>query len=226
MSIVPAPHIRLPDPVVDESTTVENAERITSSGQAEGFDFRTFSGVQQPPPAPLRAHQPPARPSPTEASPSVQPEAASPAAQPQSRRFYLELNSPVVDAPSIGPKTADRLISIGINTVADLLRVDPQQAAIQLGNPAAHAVIREWQAQATLVCRIPNLRGHDAQFLVACRVLTPEQLRGCEPRKLLEQVMAFVNTTAGQRLLRGGTAPDLAEVTEWIIAARDARSLA
>ncbi|MDB5337433.1 MAG: hypothetical protein JWN70_3052 [Planctomycetaceae bacterium] len=231
-SVVPAPHVRLPEPSADELAASENIERVKQSGQTDGFDFRMFSGIQSPhapapipAPAPARSSPPPIRQAAVEPTFSPSPTERRPAAKLESRRFYLELNNPVVDAPSIGPKTADRLATIGVKTVGDLLQVDAQQAAAKLGNPAAQAVIREWQAQATLVCRVPNLRGHDAQFLVACQVLTAEQLCGCDPRQLLQQVQTFVNTTVGQRLLRGGSAPDLAEVTEWIVAGRDSRTL-
>ncbi len=223
-SVVPAPHIRLPEHVAEAPPTLENTERAKPTGQTDGFDFRAFSGVQ-PPPTPARTSPPPVRPAVVESTAPTLPAEQPADPKTQSRRFYLELSSPVVDAPSIGPKTAERLATIGIQTVHDLLRVDAQQAAAKLGNPAAHAVIREWQAQTALVCRVPNLRGHDAQFLVACQVLTAEQLRTCQPHNLLQQVETFVNTTNGQRLLRGGKAPDLAEVTEWIAAARDARAL-
>ena len=227
-SAVPAPHIRMPQVAVEESQCEDGAENEAPSGQSSRFDFQTFSGIQPvsptPPPAP-RPTAPANRPAAVEIqTPPSRVEA--PAVRPSdTRRFYLELSQPVVDAPSIGPKTAERLHAIGILTVADLLRADPQQAAAKLGNPAANTVIREWQAQTALVCRVPNLRGHDAQFIVACQIQTAEQLRTCEPQQLLQRVNAFVKTSPGQRLLRGGKAPDLAEVTEWIVAARDARQL-
>ncbi|MES2791706.1 MAG: DUF4332 domain-containing protein, partial [Planctomycetota bacterium] len=227
--IVPPPHVRLPEPNPYDEEIPETAGDVTPTGKVEGFDFRMFSGIQSPPAAPTpastpaRFNLPPTRQPAADTNFSPFPQERPTAARAESRRFYLEGSSPVVDAPSIGPKTAARLETIGIRTVSDLLGIEAQQAAAKLGNPAAQAVIREWQAQAALVCRVPNLRGHDAQFLVGCQITTPEQLRVCEPRKLLQQVDAFVKTTAGQRVLRGGSAPDLAEVTEWIVAARDAR---
>lgn len=221
-SVVPAPHVRLPEPTADDEVTDQKTVEATQTGPA-GSGLRGVSG-SQPSPAPIHTNPPSGPQAVAQASSATVSESPPAAIQSGSRRFYLELSSPVVDAPSIGPKTADRLTSIGIKTVGDLLQMDAQQAAVKLGNPAAHTVIREWQAQAKLVCSVPNLRGHDAQFLVACQVLTSEQLRSCEPRKLLEKVTTFVNSTVGQRLLRGGKAPDLAEVTEWIIAAKDART--
>lgn len=234
-SAVPTPHIRMPQVTVEESQTEDEIEDETPVGQSSRFDFQSFSGIQPPAstPASIPAPTPAARPASAPINRPTTVETQTPAARSEtpatrpteSRRFYLELSQPVVDAPSIGPKTAERLHAIGIHTVADLLRADPQQGAAKLGNPAANLVIREWQAQTALVCRVPNLRGHDAQFIVACQVRTAEQLRACDPHQLLQKVDAFVKTSPGQRLLRGGKAPDLAEVTEWIVAARDARSL-
>ncbi len=237
-SVIPAPHVRLPEAAEDNASfPVELKNRLTAEGQSAGFDFRNFSGVT-PPATAFQSTAVPA-PKPTPPTPLTPPNPAAaamqrPAATPQhaqttdhsaSRRFYLELHSPVVDAPSIGPKTAERMHSIGIHTIADLLKMDPGQAAEKLGNRAATDLVRDWQDQSRLVCCVPNLRGHDAQFLVACQVRTTEQLRTRDPRQLLQQVETFLGTTTGQRLLRGGRPPDLAEVTEWIVAAREARSV-
>lgn len=251
-SVIPAPHVRLPELAEEQTAPLEIKNRLGAGGQTSGFEFQNFSGtkpsapinpplpspIQKPHPAPVQSVPAPSpvvpRPAAVSQPPASQPLTSQPVTAPVSqsavaskpattRRFYLELESPVVDAPSIGPKTAERLQQIGIQTIADLLAADPGQAAERLGNRAATDLVREWQDQSRLVYRVPSLRGHDAQFLVACQVRTPERLRSREPQQLLQQVQTFLATTTGQRLLRGGTPPDLEEVTDWIAAAKEAR---
>ena len=79
--------------------------------------------------------------------------------------------------------------------------------------------------QTQLVCRIPNLRGHDAQILVACDVTTPRQLASMVAEELHNKVKRFIRTSEGKRILRNGKRPDLAEVTAWIQWAESAREL-
>lgn len=141
-------------------------------------------------------------------------------------RFYLKTSDAVVDAPSIGPKTAKRLRRIGVSTVAELLDADPAAAAIQLN--ARHIpqqTIVDWQHQAKLVCRVPELRGHDAQILVACGITDPETLHETDADVLLECATEFVKTSDGQRIIRSGNPPDAAEVAGWIKNAGMARML-
>ncbi len=141
-------------------------------------------------------------------------------------KFYLEQSSPVVDAPSIGASMARSLEEVGVVTVDDLLSASADDLAADLGQPrVTGAIIRAWQEQSRLVCRIPNLRGHDAQILVACGVTTPEALTRMEPTALLAQTTAFANSTQGQRVLRGSQAPDLEEVKQWISWAANSRNL-
>ncbi|MBX3420612.1 MAG: DUF4332 domain-containing protein [Pirellulaceae bacterium] len=143
-----------------------------------------------------------------------------------SRKFYLELSSPVVDAPSIGERMAQRLQQHNIVTVQHLLSADADRLAKQLGHRRVTAdTVRAWQQQATLVCRIPNLRGHDAQLLVACSITSPEALAGLTAESLLTQVLGFARTSEGQRVLRGSKEPDLAEVNDWISWASQCRNL-
>lgn len=149
---------------------------------------------------------------------------AAPATTP--RRFYLNPSNDVVDAPSIGPKTANRLYKIGVKTVADLLALDPADAVKLLGARHIDAdTIGQWQAQAALVCRIPNLRGHDAQLLVACEITEPDEVALSAADKLLSDITEFARSKPGQRLLGRSSLPDLAEVTEWIEWAGDSRPL-
>ncbi|MBI1348376.1 DUF4332 domain-containing protein [bacterium] len=132
-------------------------------------------------------------------------------------RFYLSGTDPVEAAPSIGPKTAERLLIGGIKTVQDLLSASPVELAKKL--QAKHidaAMIQSWQSQAQLVCSVPDLRGHDAQFLVACGVQDAATLSRQSAEDLLARVTAFVKTPSGERILRDGKAPDLTEVQHWI----------
>ncbi|WP_197439936.1 DUF4332 domain-containing protein [Calycomorphotria hydatis] len=141
-------------------------------------------------------------------------------------RFYLDRESPVVDAPSIGPKTAGRLEAVGINTVRDLLQANATGIAGRLNVDYITAdVIRDWQSQARLCCRVPNLRGHDAQILVACGVVDPEDLCDLPPEDLLDLVAPFCSSPEGERILRSSKVPDLEEVTNWIDWAQAARPL-
>ncbi len=141
-------------------------------------------------------------------------------------RFYLSKSSSVGEAPSIGPKTAKRLNVLGIYSVADLLDADAEETAGRLGLKWINAAtIRDWQAQATLVCRVPMLRGHDAQLLVATGYREPEQFAHLNPRQLLNLLQPLVESSEGERILRGASAPDLEEVSNWIRWAGQARAM-
>jgi hypothetical protein len=143
-----------------------------------------------------------------------------------AQHFHLELNSPVVDAPAIGAAMTNHLDRVGIATVGDLLAMNADKLASELALPrVTGATVRAWQEQSRLVCRIPNLRGHDAQILVACGIKTPESLSQMDASALLAQVTAFANSAQGQRVLRGSQVPDIIEVTDWIEWAAHSRTL-
>ena len=143
-----------------------------------------------------------------------------------SPRFYLETNSPVVDAPSIGPKMAERLAKIGILTVSDFLHRPAQWIADKLSDSKLSAeTLQTWQSQSSLMCQVPGLRGHDAQLLVACDITTPEQMQGYSPDRLLAIVGPLAESREGQRMLRSANAPDLAEVQDWINWSKESRQL-
>ncbi|MEM9587889.1 MAG: DUF4332 domain-containing protein, partial [Planctomycetota bacterium] len=141
-------------------------------------------------------------------------------------RFYLSRDQDVVDAPSIGPRMAERLNGLGILTVNDLLQADAESLAADLSHRRIDAdTILQWQQQATLVCRIPMLRGHDAQLLVAAEITTPEEVVSYEPETLLATIDPIARGREGTKILRGGKLPDLEEITEWIEYANQNREL-
>ena len=152
--------------------------------------------------------------------------AASSTEQATEPRFYLNLADPVVDAPTIGPAMAERLHKIGIRTVDDLLRADAASIVARLKHRRTKVDdVKAWQSQSTLVCRVPQLRGHDAQILVAVAYTEAEQVAAASPAQLYAAVKPFAQSKEGQRIIRNMTPPDLAEVTDWITWARESRSL-
>ncbi|HUP77176.1 MAG TPA: DUF4332 domain-containing protein, partial [Pirellula sp.] len=141
-------------------------------------------------------------------------------------KFYLDVDSPVVEAPSIGPRMAERLSPMNILTVADLVSVNAEEVAQQLADRTVSAeVVRQWQSQALFVCRVPNLRGHDAQLIVGCGVTSAEQLASSDSAELYSKVVRFSSSKAGVRILRGSNAPDQQEVSDWIQWAQNCRAV-
>lgn len=149
----------------------------------------------------------------------------SPGAMTQTSRFYLKPDDEIVDAPSIGPKTAARFQQIGIHKVGDFLKADPEVTAEKLATRHITAsVVRDWQDQSRLMINVAGLRGHDAQILIASGIRDQSALSQAEVNALLARVIQTANTSEGKRILRNGAVPDREEVTAWITAAQQPRT--
>ncbi len=137
------------------------------------------------------------------------------------KRFYLMLDQDVVDAPSIGPKTAERLAAAGIKTVRDLMKAEPAALAEKLDVRHIDAgTIVDWQDQANLVCKVPGLRGTHAQLLVGAGYRTADAIAEADADKLCAAVLEYAKSSEGQRLLRNGEPPDIEKIKGWLTAAR------
>ncbi|MBX3441941.1 MAG: DUF4332 domain-containing protein [Planctomyces sp.] len=135
-------------------------------------------------------------------------------------RFYLTFDSPIVDAPSIGPRTVQLLHRAGVATVGHLLAQSADDIAVRIGDRRIGSdVILQWQRQARLMCSVPGLRGHDSQLLVACDLLTAADIAARNAESLLAVVGGFAESKEGQRILRSSSPPDADEVAGWIRAA-------
>lgn len=135
----------------------------------------------------------------------------------------LDAASPVMDAPSIGPKTAARLEKIGVRTVGDLLCVTPEDAAGKISAGHINAqVIRAWQAQARLAMGLAGMTSSAAQILVAAGADTLERLGAFESGALQRELALVAATPDGQRMLRDAPLPSVAQLEAWIEAAKQA----
>jgi hypothetical protein len=140
--------------------------------------------------------------------------------------FYLNLDDQLDKAPSIGAKMAERFAEVGIATVRQFVESDSESMARKLKVRRLDLkTLEEWQRQARLICRVPNLRGHDAQLLVACDIDSPEAMLRFTPAELLAKVTPVAKSKEGQRILRSSPAPDLAEINDWLAWAKQHRLL-
>ena len=136
----------------------------------------------------------------------------------------LEPEDPVIDAPSIGRKTAKRLNRVGIFTVQDLLDADEDEIAGMLDvRHITPDTLLEWQAQTQLMVEVPGLRVHDAQILTGSGVRSAEDLSEASAREIFRSAMDFLTTDAGSRVVRDDHVLHEEEVEEWIDLARDAK---
>jgi predicted flap endonuclease-1-like 5' DNA nuclease len=143
-------------------------------------------------------------------------EAASADAAPRAPTPRLNLADDVVNAPSIGPRMAERLEAIGIKTVADLLHSEPGTVAEGLRVSYVKAAdVADWQAQARLVTTVPGLTGTGAQLLVGAGFREPAAIAAAEPDQILALVLSFAQGSAGKRVLRDGKPPGGEQIKEW-----------
>ncbi len=162
---------------------------------------------------------------PVEASVRPEPEViAEPAAEDGARRMAsITRDDPVVDAPSIGRKTAKQLARAGITTIGDLLDCDAEMVELELNvRHITSEAIRIWQDQTQLMMDVPGLRVHDAQLLVGAGITTREDLANASARTIFELAMDFLATPEGERVLRDDQVLHEDEVEEWIEMAQDA----
>jgi hypothetical protein len=141
----------------------------------------------------------------------------------REKRFYLALDDDIVKAPSIGPRTADRLLRAGLVTVRDLLAADPDDVAARVGTRFITARrVAEWQLQARLVCVIPWLRGTHAQLLVGAGFGTLDAITAADAADVSAAILRFAASREGQSVLRAGPPPDIARIHAWLQNAEEA----
>ncbi len=127
----------------------------------------------------------------------------------------------IEDCPSVDATAAARLRALGIDRVGDLLTTDPHWLAehLRLSGVTSSTVMR-WQAEAKLLCSVPQLRPFDARVLAGAGVRHPRQLAEMHPSQLLDRVERFLATDRGRDILRSGNSYELSRITQWIASAK------
>lgn len=133
------------------------------------------------------------------------------------KRFYLALGDDIERAPSIGPRTAERLATAGVATVQDLLLCNPSDVAARVQTRYVSAErLTAWKAQARLVCTVPWLRGTHAQLLVGAGYDTLDKLQRASTSDVCSGILRFAATRDGQSVLRSGPPPAPERVAKWM----------
>lgn len=175
-----------------------------------------------------------------EGAETVQTVAAAPAPEPvkesktekadaneeEPERERLSLESPVVEAPSIGPKTASRLEQVNIHTIGDLLDANPEETATALSvRYITKKTLTDWQDQTRLMLEAPGLRVLDSQILVGAGIRNADDLAKSSAKSVLEAATNFLDTPGGARVLWGAdNTVGEREVKQWIDCAKSVRT--
>ena len=129
----------------------------------------------------------------------------------------LTRESPIVDAPSIGRKTARRLGKAGITNVGDLMDCDIDETVHLLNARHIDAeALTDWQDQSRLMMDVPGLRVHDAQILVGAGIRSSADLASASARDVFLSAMDFLTTPQGDRVLWEDAQFEEEEVEGWI----------
>ncbi len=132
-------------------------------------------------------------------------------------RGSLSRRNPLIDAPSIGPKTAARFEAIAIHTVGQFLDASADEMARRLATYwITSDTVSQWQDQSVLMCEVPHLKSRDAQLLAGAGFGSAMTVVMADPGTIYHRVSDYALTTAGRRYLRGAKAPTRDTVREWL----------
>ena len=132
-------------------------------------------------------------------------------------RVRLHVQDDLVEAPSIGKKTAARFAAIGIHTVGDFLSATPEAMAGRLATRWITVdTLRVWRCQAILMCQLPEMLARETQLLVGADFSTADKIAKSDSETILTAVQQYAATHSGLRYLRGAEPPNLERVEEWI----------
>lgn len=143
--------------------------------------------------------------------------AVIPMASEAHSRIRLKVIDDLVDAPSIGPKTAARFASIGIHTVGDFLAASPESMAKRLATRwITVKTLEAWRCQTILMCQLPDMLARDTQMLVGANFNTADKIAKSDCATISQAIRVYAQTTSALRQLRGAEPPSEDRIEQWI----------
>lgn len=132
-------------------------------------------------------------------------------------KFRLRTTDDLVDAPSIGPKTAARFAAIDVHTVADFLDADLNAMHRRLATAwITKDTLQTWRFQATLMCQLPSMLAREVQLLVGAGWTSIDVIARASTEQMIASVQLYADSHAGRRHLRGAEPPDGERLSEMI----------
>ena len=120
---------------------------------------------------------------------------------------HWTLESNVADVLSLGPRTAGRLLRLGVRSVAQLLTAKPQALAERMRDARfTEETVADWQREAQLLLEVPTLAGNVARLLAAAGYASAQRVARATPTELLAAVEKLANSPR----------PGVHEVNAWI----------
>jgi len=121
------------------------------------------------------------------------------------------------DVLSLGPRTAGRLATVGIRSVADLLAAKPLTVVERLQDERyTSATITSWQREARLIVELPVLPPDAARILGLAGYGDSERIARSSPTELLTAIESLCQSDDAPNWLRELKKPTIAEVCRWI----------
>jgi hypothetical protein len=140
--------------------------------------------------------------------------------------LWLRSDAALSHLPSLGPQMVGRLGVVGVRTVGDLIHLDPESATAVLQRlHVSTTQLRLWQAEARLLCCVPDLTGRDAQLLVLCGILGEQELAAASVDHVVERMERLQGVRSEGWLPSRGAWPTRETVQRWIRAAGAAREI-
>lgn len=148
-------------------------------------------------------------------TPAILPFRSAVSAAPGAPRPRLTLSDPLVEAPSIGPKTAARFAAIGMHTIGDFLTGEVAVTADRLNTRWITVdTLHAWRCQTMLMCQLPDMLVREAQLLVGAGYRTADTIARADATALHKDVARYASGYQGRRHLRGAEPPTFDRIQE------------